>query len=308
MNIGLAPMPEGMLHQNDVETLAAFGRKVKQTFADNLVKGASVKASSKRGTKSEFNVKNIIDDDRYSYYASKDGVLQPTIQVSLAGEKEFDIIRLRENIKLGQRLDSVVVEVFQGRSWKRLASATSIGANRLIKLANPMKASKLRIRLYAPVVPTLSDFGLFKEYEEAFQFGQTGQGQIKLEKAAFTLQSPVLGQATDGNSHTIAQLANPHEGIVLELNEPISALGYLPRQDEQKEGMALKYAIYTGVNTGNGHIDWTESRTGEFSNIQANPTEQIISFDKKVSAKYIRFVPTEVVGKGFTVAEFNCYR
>ncbi len=302
MNIGLAPMPEGILHQNDVEALAAFGRKVKQTFAHNLTDGASAKASSNRSA--TYAVENILEADRYSCYAPEDGVLNPTIEILLNGVKEFDIIRLRENIKLGQRLDSVTVDVFQEGKWLRLASATSIGANRLIKLAEPMKASRLRVQIYAPVIPTLSDFGLFKEYNEEFHFGQTSQILTKLGNAAYGLKSSVIWQAADGNPNSIGQMDVPRQGIVLELKEPISALGYLPRQDDRKEGIALQYVIYESEDS----LHWTELKAGEFANIQANPTEQIIPFDKKILAKYLKFVPQQVVGGVFTVAEFHCYR
>src|SRR5690606_20021928 len=106
MNLGLAPMPNGLLHDNDVKSLAAFGEKIKATFSDNLATGATAKASNIRENNDLFAEKNLFDQDRYSYYASDDQVLNPSIEINLAHDQEFDIIRLRENIKLGQRLDS----------------------------------------------------------------------------------------------------------------------------------------------------------------------------------------------------------
>src|SRR5690606_7719562 len=135
-----------------------------------LARDAKATTKHLRGKSDEFALKNIFDDDRYSYYAPKDEVLKPEIVITLNGEKEFDLIRLRENIKLGQRIDSVVVENWNDGNWEKIASATSIGANRLIKLGTAIKASKLKVKLYAPVVPTLSDFALFKEYDESFTF------------------------------------------------------------------------------------------------------------------------------------------
>ncbi|MGO3653428.1 MAG: alpha-L-fucosidase, partial [Sphingobacterium sp.] len=117
MNLGLAPMPEGVLHDNDVQSLRAFGEKLEATFANDLAQGATAKASNVRQEHELFSENKIFDGDRYSYYAADDAVLNPTIEIDLAGEKEFDLIRLRENIKLGQRLDSVRIDSWEQGQW-----------------------------------------------------------------------------------------------------------------------------------------------------------------------------------------------
>lgn len=304
MNLGLAPMPEGILHANDVLSLAAFGKKIEQTFANNLAKNAKATASSNRGNSSEFALSNLFDDDRYSYYAPEEGMLNPVIEISLPKKVMFDIIRLRENIKLGQRLDSVVVSISNGGTWQRLASATSIGANRLIKLDQPIETSKLRVQLYAPVVPTLSDIGLFKEYEEPFSFGDSNIGLNKLGNAAHTLLTNSFQKAFDGNINSFVSLSNAKSEVILRLQEPIRALGYMPRQDGVKEGMVTKYTVYHSQDGKKWHL----LKTGEFSNIKANPTEQIITFDTLLSSPYLKFVPNETVAEAFAVAEFNLYQ
>lgn len=166
MNLGLAPMPEGILHQNDVQSLQDFGEKLRKTFAQNLCAGARITADNTRGNSHSYAPSNLLDEDRYSYYASDDQVTNPILHLKLQGEQTFDIIRLRENIKLGQRIDSVRIEVQIDGEWRELAGATSIGANRLIKLDHPITAQHLRISLFAPVAPALSDFGLFLENRE----------------------------------------------------------------------------------------------------------------------------------------------
>ena len=71
----------------------------------------------------------IIDGDRYSYWATDDAKTSATLEIKLQSPAKFDLIQLRENIKLGQRIDSVSVERWENNSWKPLAKATSIGAN-----------------------------------------------------------------------------------------------------------------------------------------------------------------------------------
>lgn len=304
MNLGLAPMPEGILHPNDVLSLAAFGKKIEKTFANNLAKNAKATASSNRGRSSEFALNNLFDDDRYTYYAPEEGVLNPVIEILLPEKVAFDIIRLRENIKLGQRLDSVVVSIADGNNWQRLASATSIGANRLIKLDQLIETSKLRIQLFAPVVPTLSEVGLFKEYEESFSFGESTTDLNKLGNAAYTLLSRTFQKAFDGDTGSFVSLSTVKSEVVLQLKEPIRALGYVPRQDGAKEGMVTKYTVYHSQDG----KKWQLLKSGEFSNIKSNPTEQIITFDALQRSSYLKFVPKETITETFTVAEFNLYQ
>lgn len=303
MNLGLAPMPAGYLHANDVKSLGAFGRKIEKTFENNLAEGAQIKASNVRGNADKFETKWILDDDRYSYYASDDDVLEPELEVTFSSEQEFDIIRLRENIKLGQRLDSVTIAIFHDGEWAPLASATSIGANRLIHFDEPVHTTKLKIKLHAPVAPTLSDFGLFKEFKEPFAFDEdTNDGLTKFTTGDFAIQTGNgLPHSVDNNPATFETLSDFGEGVVFELKKSVSAIGYLPRQDGQEEGLALKYEIATSADGKN----WKTIKRGEFSNIRANPIEQIITLDAEMEDKYIRFTPVETVGEVFSVASFT---
>lgn len=304
MNLGLAPMADGFLHANDVKSLAAFGEKVTATFKHNFAQGATIKASNVRANAKAFATENILDGDRYSYYASDDDVLEPRLEISLKGNQTFDIIRLRENIKLGQRLDSVLVEVFQGNSWHVLAKATSIGANRLIKLDKPVTAQQLRLTLYAPVAPTLSDFALFKEDFKPFVFDQQEAEMRAFDKTDFNLLSTLGSEAIDGNSETFSLLDKTAEGLVFRINSPIRALSYLPRQDGSKEGMVTKYNVYMSTD----NKVWEPIREGEFSNIQANPIAQYIYFGAPLQTRYIKFVAKDVIGESFTVAELTLYK
>ena len=150
----------GLLHENDVKSLAAFGAVLQKTFLVNLAQGAKIKASNVRGK--EFAPKNLLDADRYSYWATNDKITTPEIIFTLKKSSTFNVIRLRENIKLGQRIESFAVDAWQNGDWKEIASATSIGANRLIQLPENISTNQVRIRITkSPVCVALSDFGLF---------------------------------------------------------------------------------------------------------------------------------------------------
>lgn len=119
-----------------------------------------MQASNTRGK--AFAPKNLLDNDRYSYWATSDNVTTPEVVFDLKQAKSFNMIRLREHIKLGQRVEAFAIDAWENDTWKEIAAATSIGANRLLRLPATVTTTKVRLRITkAPVCVALSDFGLF---------------------------------------------------------------------------------------------------------------------------------------------------
>jgi len=308
MNLGLAPMPEGILHDNDILSLKSFGQKLKETFDKDLTAGAMAKASNVRENHEQFATSKLFDGDRYSYYASDDQVLRPSIEISLPSARTFDLIRLRENIKLGQRLDSVKVSVWENNGWRLIGEATSIGANRLIKLASPVTAQRLKVDLFAPVAPTLSEFALFKEAASNFGLATTERKRVAKQDMTIISADKHVMNAIDNNLRSIWETTTSRSKFVeirLTKNEWITGMQYTPRQDAKLDGVPTKYKVYSSVDG----KTWQIVATGEFSNIKANATGQMINFRAPVEAHYIRFEPMEVLSgdKAFSVAEFDLF-
>ncbi|MBL4676765.1 MAG: alpha-L-fucosidase [Mucilaginibacter sp.] len=164
-DLGLSPDRSGNLNANDVASLKTFGTILNKTFATNLAKGASVTASNIRGKNAaKYGTAKLTDADRYTYWATDDKVTTGSIVADMHKPVAFDVIRLRENIKLGQRIDAVAIDAWEDGKWREIATATSIGGNRLIRLAEKVTAQKVRVRVTkASASIALSDFGLFKE-------------------------------------------------------------------------------------------------------------------------------------------------
>ena len=77
----------------------------------------------------------------------------------------FNIVRLREYLPLGQRIDAVALDRWDGAKWVEFAAATSIGSQRLIVTA-PVTTSKVRLRITkAAACPAISEFALFRQAE-----------------------------------------------------------------------------------------------------------------------------------------------
>lgn len=163
LDLGLSPNRKGLLDPEDVASLKKFGTILYKTFAHNFAEHARFSASNIRGANSRlYRPSLLIDKDRYTYWATDDSVKTPVLTIELPEVQKFNIIRLRENIKLGQRIQAFAIDADRSGAWVEIASATSIGSNRLIRLPKAIETAKLRLRiLKSPVSIALSDFGLF---------------------------------------------------------------------------------------------------------------------------------------------------
>jgi alpha-L-fucosidase len=74
------------------------------------------------------------------------------------------VIRLREDIRYGQRIEAIALDRWNSNDWEPFASATTIGPRRLIRLEKPLTAARLRLRVTATAAPPiLTEFALFSE-------------------------------------------------------------------------------------------------------------------------------------------------
>ena len=163
LNLNVPPDKRGLLHENDVASLAQLGAHLRQTFATNLAAKASVKASNIRGNDPAYGPEKMLDGDPWSAWVSDDSVTTPEVEFALDGEKSFNLILLREDIRLGLRLEGVAVDAWLDGQWQELAKAASIGSCHLWRLPET-RSTKLRLRVTkSPVCPALSDFGLYLE-------------------------------------------------------------------------------------------------------------------------------------------------
>jgi len=159
--LNVPPNRIGLLAPEDMASLKAFGQYRRATFARNLAAGAKAVASNVRGA---FGPQNLLDGRGDTYWAAEEAVREAEVAFDLAQETSFNIIRISEAIRFGQRIDAVAVDRWNGSGWDRLATATSIGPRRLIRLAAPVTAARVRLRVtQASASPAISEFALFAE-------------------------------------------------------------------------------------------------------------------------------------------------
>ncbi|MFN3379810.1 MAG: alpha-L-fucosidase, partial [Runella zeae] len=105
MLLNIPPSRKGTVYPTDSITLAQMGNYLQRLYAVNYATTAKVKASTVRSSDQAFAPENVRDADRYSYWGTPDGVTTGEITLQFSKPTTFDVVRLRENIKLGVRSD-----------------------------------------------------------------------------------------------------------------------------------------------------------------------------------------------------------
>ena len=162
--LNVPPDRRGRLNEADIASLREFGEMRRATFGKNLAADATLVASNVRGNRRTFAPSNLVDGDASTYWATDDEVTTPELRIEFPKAVTFSVIRLREALRLGQRVASFEIDVRSGNAWRTLAAAKSIGNCRLFRTAAPVTTDNVRLRITSsPVCPALSDFGLFAE-------------------------------------------------------------------------------------------------------------------------------------------------
>jgi alpha-L-fucosidase len=124
--LNVPPNRDGLLNAEDTASLKAFGDWRRATFGKAVAASKELEWKLPRGAK-------------------------------------FNVIRLREDIRYGQRIESAVVERMEGGTWQELAKVTSIGPRKIVRLPAMTTAERLRLTVQTAAPATLTEFAVFAE-------------------------------------------------------------------------------------------------------------------------------------------------
>ncbi|MFA6483260.1 MAG: discoidin domain-containing protein, partial [Bacteroidales bacterium] len=188
--LNVPPDKRGLIHENDRAILKEFKSVRDIIFNENLAGGAKVEASSSAaGTKPS----NVLSRGLDTYWMPKNDQSTPSLIFELTGEKTFDCLEIRENIRYGQRIEQFSLEVWKGEHWREVTRATTVGYSRFLRF-EPVSASKIRIRIIqSRSTPALSFVALHKRLPSL---------SIKPESGAF-LDSIWVSLNSDADSDRI---------------------------------------------------------------------------------------------------------
>ena len=88
---------------------------------------------------------------------------EPELVVGFGEPVWLNVVSVQEHLPLGQRVESIAVDVWEGENWREIAAATGIGSRRLLRF-DPVETTRLRLRVTAsPVCPAIAEFGAYLE-------------------------------------------------------------------------------------------------------------------------------------------------
>ena len=324
--LNLAPDRDGRLDAADVASLEAFGRMRSRLLAKDYALGAKVTASEVRGGDARFGGQTLTDGDMESYWCPEDATTTPTAEIELPEPTTFDVIRLREQIRLGQRVEAFRVDAWVDGAWKTIVEPGKPGevesrfdlrggkghtiGNQVMRwLKEPVTTNRLRLSITrSKACPCISEFSLLRmpTAEEAEQVATADAADKPLSSQGWTYSGFAAGQAGlafDGKADTMWSIGRTPSHFVVNMQKPamVSGISYLPRQDGKTQGMTSRYRIEVSMDGTN----WKNVAEGEFGNLRANPVEQFVTFEPQ-KARYVRFFSTAALdGVGSSVAEMK---
>jgi alpha-L-fucosidase len=162
--LNVPPDRRGLLSENDVESLRGFGERLRTTFRENSAAGAKVSASNVRGKNKAFRAENLLDGNRQTYWSTDDAVTTADVVLDFRSPVMFNVVRLRENIRLGQRVDAFAIDSWKDGEWQEFGRGTSIGPCRLVRGKEMASTMRLRLRITAgSACPAMSELGIFAD-------------------------------------------------------------------------------------------------------------------------------------------------
>jgi alpha-L-fucosidase len=134
--LNIPPDKRGRIPQNDVKRLKELGDRIRATFAVNFATGKN------------FVLKGTTTDD----HAPGPGLTTDNdasaefIEYDLGGPNTFNVARIRENIRYGQRVEAFALDAWDGTDWKEIVRGTTVGWMKLLRFP-AVDARKVRLRI-----------------------------------------------------------------------------------------------------------------------------------------------------------------
>ncbi|WP_295122352.1 alpha-L-fucosidase [uncultured Chitinophaga sp.] len=184
----------GRIHANDSTRLMELRRVLDQTFKSNL----AIDAVATTGGKT---VAAVVDGKKETSWQAATAQ-NAVIELSFKKPVTFNRFQIQEDIVRGQRVKAFKVEVLEAGAYKELASETTIGYKRILRL--PMTtASKMRvIILDAKAAAIINEIQLFKAPEvlEDAVIKRDKNGALVISSPSV---DPVLHYTLDGSEPTV---------------------------------------------------------------------------------------------------------
>ena len=156
--LNIPPNQAGLFDAKDIERLYEFAAYRNELYKEDLALGAEVFGPA---LSADFACHHLTDGLETSSWASDVG-LPIQLELDLGSPKTFDVIELREDLKLGQRIAAFHVQVEVDGVWQEFGTGFTVGHKRLLR--GPLvEAQKVRVMITeAQSKPVLTKISLYK--------------------------------------------------------------------------------------------------------------------------------------------------
>ncbi|WP_410614382.1 RICIN domain-containing protein [Amycolatopsis sp. lyj-109] len=159
--LDVPPNRQGVFDQSAVTALSQLNARITGTFGTNLAGGATVADDTGSANTAGHTPNLALDgnlDTSWQLTSTTGGLV-----FTLPAARTFDVVSTQEDLNIGQRVKSYAVDAWNGTSWNQIASDTTIGQKKLIRLSSPVTTSQVRLRITGSrAVPAIAEFGLFQ--------------------------------------------------------------------------------------------------------------------------------------------------
>lgn len=156
MLLGIAPHPDGLISEKDIETLVTFGAVLSLHFEDNLANDSTMQGNCMLD---DLHAPSRALPDKTGYWHSGNEPKDAELILDMGDEYDVDRIVLGENIETGQQIEKFVLYVEKDGKWKKVETGTVIGRKHICELDLSIRTRRVKL-----VILKTRKFATIKEF------------------------------------------------------------------------------------------------------------------------------------------------
>lgn len=167
--LNIPPNREGKFSSTDYNALLEAGKRIKETYGNNLFKNAK-------------GPQQVLNDNMQDFILIDKST--PEIIISTAKPVTINRMMLQEAVKThSERVEKHAIDAWINNEWKQVAEATNIGYKRILRFPE-ITADKFRVRIlesrYTPAITNVAAY-YYKTRPPQLQFTRNMDGLITIE-------------------------------------------------------------------------------------------------------------------------------
>ncbi len=283
----------GLIHENDIKQLKSLTQKIKEDFTTDIAKDKVAMASNERSD--TYSASKVVDGDKETYWCTSDEIESASLTIDFGQFTGFNRVILQEYIPLGQRIKSFTIQALTENGWEEIASETTIGYKRILRL--PTRSAKsIRINFLefraCPVISSIEVYNAPKLIvPPVISRNKKGEVQVAVPDPGVSIYYTLDGTAPTAFSSRYARPFIHHEAVrvqaiaiddekqseVSELNLDISSNKWQVLHDDSRANQVIDGDISTW---------WADESAN-------NQNEIIIDLGEVLNIRGLTYVPMQ---------------